>query len=128
MKKNMEKNYVKVDMDMILISIYNSLIDMEDEEGYGKICYNDEDFFNNTFENAYDAAWAVAIGDWRCTDDFVYFNNKGHLTSFNHWDDERSPINLDRIDISNLINGLKNKKKRYVVDNIPKAIHDALEE
>ena len=125
MKKNMEKNYVKVDMDMIIISIYNSLMDED-----GKICHNDEDFFEAEFNNKYDAAWAVSLSHaWAWSDDFVYLNGEGYLTSFNHWDDEKSPIDLDKLDISKLINSLKRQhKNRYVVNNIPKAIHDALEE
>ena len=120
----MSKNYVDVDMDMVLISIYNAQI--EDN----KISYNDKDFFESTFENKYDAAWAVSIsGKWTWSDDFVFFGEDGNITSFNHWNDERSPIDLDKLDISQLINNLKKQqKKRYVVDNIPKAIHDALQE
>ena len=120
----MSKNYyVDVDMDMIFISIYNS------QEEDNKISYNDVDFFNNTFENSYDAAWAVSIsGKWAWSDDFVFFDDEGYLTSFNHWDDENSPINLDKLGISQLINSLKKQHKNGYVNNIPRAIHDALKE
>ena len=119
----MSKNLVDVNMDMVLISIYNSLYD-------DKVSFNDADFFNEEFDNPFDAAWAVSLsGKWTWSDDFVYFDENGYLTSFNHWDDENSPINLDKLDISQLINSLKKwHKNRYVVDNIPKAIHDALQE
>ena len=120
----MSKNYVEVDIDMILVSIYKSCEENEDN----KIAYNDADFFNNSFDSPFDAAWAVSIsGKWKWNDDFVYFDDEGNLTSFSRWDDETSPIDLDKLDISRLINNLKRcKKDRYVVNNIPRAIHDAL--
>ena len=119
-------NYVDVDMDMVLISIYNSCEENEDN----KIAYNDEKFFDDEFDNSYDAAWAVTLSKrWKWTDDFVYFDKDGYITSFNHWDDVNSPINLDKLDICQLISSLKKmSQKRYVVDNIPRAIHDALQE
>ena len=114
------KDYVEVDMDMLLVSLYN-------RGAENKIFINDEDFINNTFDDSYSAAWAVSLsGRWRRTDDFVYFDSEGYLTSFSHWDDERSPINLDKLDISQLINSLKKRQKRYAVNSIPRAIHDAL--
>ena len=114
-------NYVDVDMDMILVSLYNSC------NKYNKIAYNDENFFE-LFDSPFDAAWAVSIsGKWAWNDDFVCFDEEGHLTSFTHWDDENSPITADKLDISQLINSLKRcKKDRHVVNNIPRAIHDAL--
>ena len=124
----MEKHYVDVDMDMVIISIYNSCI----EETEDKICYNDKEFFEENFENNYDAAWAVSLsGKWCWSDDFVFFDEDGYITSFNHWDDDNSPIDIDKLDISQLINSLKKwskNKKRYVDNNISRAIHDALED
>ena len=122
------KNEIDMNIDMVLISLWNAL---EDEDRGNKIYVNDADFFNNTFENPYDAAWAVSLsGQWNWTDDYVYFDEDGYLTSFNHWDDVNSPINLDKLDISHLIQNLKrwSKNKKYVVNNIPSAIHDALKE
>ena len=118
------KNEVDMNMDMVLISIYNA----NTEEN--KIYVNDADFFENTFENKYDAAWAVSLsGKWRWTDDYVCFDEEGYISSFTHWDDEGSPIDLDKLDICQLIEGLKKwHKKRYVVNNIPKAIHESLQE
>ena len=119
----MSKNFVPVDIDMILVSIYNSC------NADNKICINDADFFEDAFESPFDAAWAVSLsGRWTWSDDFVCFDAEGHLTSFSHWDDENSPIDLDELDISQLIQSLKKcKKDRYVVNNIPRAIHDALD-
>ena len=118
---------IDLDLDTIIVSMWNAYVEAE---GYGnKISFNDKEFFNNTFENPYDAAWAVSLsGRWAWSDDYVYFDNDGYITSFSHWDDERSPIDIDKLDICQLINSLKkwHKKKRYVVDNIPSAIHDAL--
>ena len=118
-------NEIDMDMDMVLISIYNA-------QAVKKIYFNDADFINSTFENPYDAAWAVSLsGKWARSDDYVYFDNNGCITSFTHWDDENSPIDLNKLDIGNLINSLKRwhkNKNRYVVNNIPRAIHDALQE
>ena len=118
------KNEIDINMDMVLISIYNA----QQQDGENKVYINDEDFFTNTFSNAYDAAFSVSLsGKWYWSDDFVYFDEEGYLTSFSHWDDERSPINIDKLDICQLINNLKWHKKGCV-DNIPKAIHEALQE
>ena len=107
------KNYndeIEIDVDTVLISLWNSFIECE---GYGsKICLNNKEFFENSFDNAYDAAWAVSYGDWRWTDEYAYFDSEGFLVSFSHWNDGNSPIDLDKIDISNLINGLKKWHKK----------------
>ena len=115
---------IELDLDTVLVSLWNAYL----EEGYGnKICVNDADFMNNKFETPYDAAWAVSLSNrWKKEDDFVYFDEEGYITSFNHWDDERSPINLDKLTYDSFINSLKHKKKD-VVNNIHRAIHDALE-
>ena len=114
-------NEVDMEMDMVLISIYNA-------QAENKIRFNNEDFFNSIFVCPYDAAWAVSLsGKWRRSDDYVYFDAEGCITSFSHWDDENSPIDLDKLDICQLIRNLKKwHKNRDVVNNIPKAIHDAL--
>ena len=102
------KNEVEVNMDTILVSLWNAY----ESRGGNKIYVNDADFFKNTFDNSYDAAWAVSLsGRWRYADDYVFFDEDGYLTSFSHWDDENSPIDLDKLDISQLIKSLKNKKK-----------------
>ena len=109
-------------MDMVLISIYNA-------QAENKIYVNDVDFFNNTFENPYDAAWSVSLSKrWRWSDDYVYFDEEGYITSFSHWDDENSPIDIDKLDICQLISSLKKWHKKRVVNDIPRAIHDALQE
>ena len=121
---------VQVDPYIILVSLWNKLIDEEGEDkGYGgKVFSNNKEFFKNSFDNAYDAAWAVSVGDYKWTDTFVFFNREGNLSSFSHWNDENSPIDIDRIDVSHLIDGLKKMRQTNKVDNIPRAIHDALEE
>ena len=108
------KNYndeIEVDLDTVLVSLWNAYIEAE---GYGnKISFNDKGFFEKNFENSYDAAWAVSLsGGWRWTDTFVYFDEDGYLTSFSHWDDERSPIDIDKLDICQLINSLKKWHKK----------------
>ena len=122
---------IQVDLDTLLISMWNVYIEM-DKGGENKIFVNNKEFFENSFNNSFDAAWAVTLsGRWRWTDDYVFFSGDGYVTSFSHWDDERSPIDIEKINVNPLIDGLKkfNKKdkKRYV-NNIPRAIHDALQE
>ena len=121
---------VQVDLDLLFVVAWNKLME---EEGYGnKIFLNNKEFFKNSFNNPYDVAWAVSYGNYRWADDYAYFNREGHLMSFSRLDDKNSPIDLEKIDIAHLIDGLKrwqkNDKKRYVVNNIPRAIHDALQE
>ena len=128
---------IVVNFDGLIVALWNAYLE-EGGEG-NKISLNNRDFFENSFKNNYDAAWAVALGDWRWTDEYAYFNKDGYLTSFNHWDDENSPIDLERLDISQLIRSVKNfQKKRedkqdvkqaaYDNINISQAIHDALKE
>ena len=117
---------VQIDYRIIIISLWNKLIEEEGREE-NKVYPNNEEFFENSFENAYDAAFAVSSGKWRWTDDYVYLNSEGYLFSFSHLDDENSPIDMDRIDISHLINGLQDLQTNNV-NNIPRAIHDALQE
>ena len=119
---------VQINFDTLIAALWNKYIDYKG--GYNKIFLNNREFFENSFENAYDAAWAVSSGDWRWTDSFVFFNREGYISSFSQWDDENSPIDMDRIDISHLINGLQDLQtnKKMYVNNIPRAIHDALQE
>ena len=116
---------VRVDEDALIVSMWNKYIEGEGNDN--KVFRNTPENFNEKFENPYDAAWAVSYGDWRWSDDYVYFDEDGYLTSFTHWNDENSPIDLDKIDISSLINNLKKWHKGYV-NNISRAIHDALKE
>ena len=122
------KECVEVNFDALIATLWNKYI--EYKGGFNKIFMNNKEFFKNSFKDKYDAAWAVSSGDWRWTDDFAYFDSEGNLSSFSHWDDERSPIDIDKIDISHIIQALQDiqtNDKRYV-DNIPRAIHDALKE
>ena len=114
-------NAVEIDMDTIVVSLWNYAAEEDN-----RIYFNDPGFFENFFENAYDAAWAVSIGNWCRTDSFVCFDGEGCLVSFTHWDDDKSPIDIDKLDISQLINRLR-KRNRYTVNSIPEAIHNALE-
>ena len=102
---------IELDMDTVLVSLWNAYL-----EGVGcdnKIFFNDADFFNKSFNNSYDAAWAVSLsGVWNWTDVFVCFDSEGYLTSFSRWDDENSPIDIDKLDISQLINSLKKWHKK----------------
>ena len=123
----MEKNFfenidIDVVLDTILIPLWNEYIE---KTGYGeKIFPNEAEFFNDgRFVTQYDAAWAVSIGDWRRTDEYVCFNEEGFLVSFQHWGDKNSPV-----DITRLSTWIQTNKKGYVVNSIPPAIHEALQE
>ena len=125
---------IRMDVYSIIIGLWDKFIE---EEGSGnKIFYNNKEFFENSFENEYDVAMAVSLSkQWRWTDDFVFFDSEGYLTSFSRCEDETCPIDFDKIDIGYLIRGLQDlqeekspHKNRYVINNIPRAIHDALKE
>lgn len=126
----MDKNYkgeIDLDLDTVLITLWNAYI--ENEGYYNKIFFNDKGFFENSFQNSYDAAWAVTLsGKWKHSDDYAYINDEGYITSFCHWNDENSPINLDKLDICQLVSSLKKMAQKRCVNNIPRAIHDALQE
>ena len=97
MKKNFFENIdIDVVLDTILIPLWNEYIE---KTGYGeKIFPNEAEFFNDgKFVTQYDAAWAVSIGDWRRTDEYVCFNEEGYLASFSHWDDKNSPMDITRL-------------------------------
>ena len=99
-------DHIQIDLDMIIVAAWNKYIIFNG--GDNKISINDNGFFEKSFKNAYDAAWAVfSSGKWKWSDSFVYFDSEGILTSFSHWDDGNSPIDIDKIDINHLINSLK---------------------
>ena len=60
-----------------------------------EVFYNDEEFFNEMFGNAYGAVLSVTLGDWRNSDDYVAFDGYGNVVSFNYWNDYNSPIDVD---------------------------------
>lgn len=97
------------DMDMLIVSIWNKYVDIDE-----KIYINDKEFFDNNFKNPYDAVWAVEMGNWKgnwkYSDTFVIFDDDGYITSFRHWDDENSPIKIDRVDVGHLIKQLQEVK------------------
>ena len=118
---------VAISFDALIVAMWDEYSD--NKGGENKIFLNNKEFFENSFDNSYDTARAVSLsGKWSWSDDFVYFDEEGYLTSFNHWDDKNSPINIDKLDICQLINSLKNfrNKQGCVVNNISRAIHDAL--
>lgn len=124
MKKDFFENGFENDdvvLDTILVTLWNEYIE---KTGYGeKIFPNEASFFNDgKFVTPYDAAWVVSIGDWRRTDEYVCFNEEGFLVSFQHWGDKNSPVDITRLSI-----WIQKNKKGYV-NNIPKAIHEALQE
>ena len=120
---------IQVSFDAFMASLWNAYVE---EEGQGsKIFPNNKEFFENSFENNYDTACAVSLSDkWKWSDDFVFFNEDRYLVSFSHWDDENSPISLDKVDLRHLIDGIKSIDRREQQEednNISRVIHEALE-
>ena len=124
--------HIAVDADALIVSAWNAYVGGEEgKENF--ISLNNKEYFENSFENKYDAAWAVSMSnkwDWR--DEFVFIDEEGYLVSFSRWDDENSPINIDKLDICQLIDELgrlkkKQKKEQEEDNNISRVIHEALE-
>ena len=116
---------VRIDYDALIVVMWNAFV--EYRGGYDKVFVNDKDFFEKSFDTAFAAVHAVSLsGNYTWSDDYVYFDSNGYIASFNHWDDANSPIDPGRIDINDLARDIKKLKNGYVVNNIPKAIHDAL--
>ena len=117
---------IVVNFDALIVEAWNKFIE-EGGEG-NRISLNNREFFENSFKSPYDAAWAVSCEKWNWEDEYVCFSNDRHLVSFNRWDDEGSPINPDKLDICQLIEGLKRwpKKKKEQEGCIALAIQDAL--
>ena len=108
-------------------SLENAYVEAEAAGRDKKISLNNKEFFENSFDNQYDAAWAVSLsGQWSWTDDYVCFDEDGSLASVSHWNDANSPIDIDQLDVSHLIDALKKWHRKGCVNNIPRAIHDAL--
>ena len=125
---------IEIDTDALIVSAWNAYVEADftlgEEEGNNKIFLNNKEYFENSFKTPYDAAIAVASGNWSWTDDFVYFDDKGYLVSFSHWDEETCPIDIEKINIDYLFDGLeklKKKQKKEQDNNISRVIHDALE-
>lgn len=77
-----------------VVTLWNEYIKAK---GYSddKVFYNDREFFDEMFGNAYDAVLSVIYGNWRESDEFVAFDGYGNVRSFNGWEDYDSPINAD---------------------------------
>jgi len=76
-----------------LITTWNEYCADECMEDY--IHSNDEYFFEEMFEKADEAVWAVCFGNYDYEDDYVVFNGYGNLDTFNFSDDENCPIDID---------------------------------
>ena len=102
---------VKIGMHALIAYAWNKYV--EEKRDGNKVFLNNKEFFENSFNNSFDAAWAAALsGKWSWKDDFVCFNDEGYLTSFTHCDDETCPIDIDKIDIDHLIRGLQDLKTK----------------
>ena len=114
---------IEISFDALIVTMWNTYVEAVERDK--KISPNNKEFFENSFDNQYDAAWAVSLsGQWSWTDDYVCFDEDGYITSFTHWDDEGSPIDIDKLDLSHLIDGLERWDKKEQKGSI--SIHDAL--
>lgn len=61
--------------------------------------YNNDSMTINDFfvGSPYDAILSVVLGDWRSADNYFRFNRYGNIESFNYWNDDNSPIDLDAL-------------------------------
>lgn len=79
--------------DYAIVSLWNRYCEENDLEG--EIRLNLRRAINECFSTPYDVAMTIGYGDWNPTDMYFFFNQFGALISFNHWDDEQSPIDID---------------------------------
>ena len=111
---------VEISFNALIVAAWN-------KGNFQKVFLNNKEFFENSFNNSFDAAHAASLsGKWSWKDDFVCFDKQGYLTSFSRWDDENSPIEMDKLDLSQLIEGLEKWQKKSPQGDISIAIRDAL--
>ncbi len=79
--------------DYVIISLWNRYVDENGIEG--EIRLNLPSTINECFSTPYDVAMAIGYGNWNPTDMYFFFNQHGNLISFNYWDDEQSPVDID---------------------------------
>lgn len=94
--------------DILIGDLYNNVMDfIEDASESEKICMwneyacencrdeimrTDSTDFNDLFSDTNDAVYAVFYGDFNFSDDYMAFNGKGNLDTFDNVDDENSPF------------------------------------
>lgn len=95
MKAKEIKDYINNEMDSIdVINLWNDCI--EDKNILDdKIYNNGEDFFEEMFSSPYDAVRAVAYGEYTLNDNYIAFDGYGNIVTFDYWDDEGSPVDID---------------------------------
>ena len=77
----------------VIISLWNRYCE---ENDLGERVYlNLPSEINKSFSTPYDVALAMSHGDWYPTDRHFFFDRFGNLISFDRWDDEQSPIDID---------------------------------
>ena len=64
-----------------IVSIYERLYRTDNLEFYEKVYDNNEDFFDRLNCTKYEVAEMIYYGDWKATDNVVYFDADGSLVS-----------------------------------------------
>lgn len=77
-----------------IINLWNECV-FETNLTDGEIADNDETFFKEIFSSPYDAVRAVAYGEYTLNDNYIAFDGYGNVVTFDYWDDENSPIDVD---------------------------------
>lgn len=87
-----------------IIDVWNRIC--EDNNNPDDIIYcNGEDFFTSMFGcDIMSAVRAVSFGSYNFNDCYVRLNGYGNVESFDYWDDDNSPMDIDEI-------------VEYVIDN-----------
>ena len=91
-KKEIVETIKKMDNAKV-INLWNECVE-EKSYPYSTIYTNNCAFFN-TFFMPFDAVCAVMHGHYNENDNYVIIDEHDNVQSFNNWDDEKSPVDID---------------------------------
>ena len=91
-KKEIVETIKKMDNAKV-INLWNECVE-EKSYPYSTIYTNNCAFFN-TFFMPFDAVCAVMHGNYNEEDNYVIIDEHDNVQSFNNWDDEKSPVDID---------------------------------
>lgn len=95
-EKKRIKEYLQSAEENIIVDAWNDWMESYNNERC--IYLNDEDFFNTYYSNdVMQAIRATHYGNYQYLDDYICFNNRGNLDTFNYLSDENSPYNEDEL-------------------------------
>lgn len=77
-----------------VIELWNECVDDIHRPG-DKVYRNDREFFDTVFRSPYDAILAVVNGDWNEPEEYAALDNEENVVSFDWFDEETSPIDMD---------------------------------